>query len=77
MEKSNKISLKEVIQATYNELRTINVPASIGPDAMMNLSIPIARAMQNLQACLDAIHQMENSQPVPEAPEAEEETNEA
>lgn len=52
-----EVTIKDVIQSTLDELKGISIPASIGSTALMNLSVPIARAMSNLEICLQAIEE--------------------
>lgn len=62
----NKVTIKDVIQATYNELKRISIPASIGSSALLNLSVPIGRAMSNLEICLQAIEEDARKEQEPE-----------
>ena len=59
---NEKVTIKDVIHSTYSELKAIKIPASIGSNALMELSLPIARAMGNLEACIMAIQEEEAKQ---------------
>ena len=65
MEKQ-KITIKDVIIATYNELSKITIPASVGPDALVGISMPLARAMGNLNICIQAIEENDQKPQEPE-----------
>lgn len=52
---AKEYTIKDVIKATYEELKGIVIPASIGSSGLINLSMPIARAMSNLEICMQAI----------------------
>lgn len=53
------VTIKDIILATYKELSQINIPASVGPDALVGISMPLARAMGNLNICVRAIEENE------------------
>ena len=66
-----KFTIKDVIKTSLNELRSINVPASVGPDNLLNIVIPLARAMHNLEVCLQAEEPTNN--PKQDQPDEEDE----
>ena len=67
-----QITIKDVIRTSINELRAINIPASIGPDAMLGIAIPLARAMHNLEVCLKTEDERVNPMPEPDEKEIDE-----
>ena len=59
---NNVVTVKDVLQSTYRELKSINVPACVGPTGMLGLCVPIANAMRNIEACLNAIQDDDRKQ---------------
>ena len=80
MGNNHKMTLEELMEMCVNDLKTISIPASIGADNMLNLALPIARVMHNLEIALDKAKAMkaEKEEPAEETEEeAEQEETEA
>ena len=72
----NKITIKDLVEEAYKDLTSITIPAKIGADAMLNLSVPIAKAMHNLEICIRAAEINEQQKAEAAAVEDEIETQE-
>lgn len=58
---NQKLSVKEVIEITMRNLMDIRIPAGF----VQEIGIPISQQISNLQECLNAIEQANQSNVVP------------
>lgn len=71
MNENKNYTIKDIIKTCLQELSTISIPASMGPDALLNLSVPIARTMHNLEICLRAVEEKEREKTEADSKEEE------
>lgn len=64
----NQVTIKDVLIDVNAVLNGINIPASL----IESIGIPVARAINGIQVCIDAINKNEQEQAATEAASAEE-----